>query len=143
MQLTKIESDKLRTFFNNNLMWMKNNSLLDEKNLKKFLKMIEQYMVDNNLIYSRTLMMFLMDIKGEVMEAHYTFGNKKAKDRRESITDNPKIEKWFIACNTTYKEKPINKNDGVNYDYSFYEEKIEKARKRVLEKKNENNTMLG
>ena len=143
MQLTKIESDKLRTFFNNNLMWMKNNSLLDEKNLKKFLKMVEQYMVDNNLIYSRALMMFLMEIKGEVMEAHYTFGNKKAKDRRESITDNPKIEKWFIACNANHKENSNNKKENSNFDYSIYEEKIEKARKRVLEKKNENNTMLG
>lgn len=133
--LTDEEKRIMRRFFDDNMEWILRNSLLTEEGLKQFLEMYGDYLVDNNYVYSRNLMNFIMVIKDEMINArcNYQYGSKysTASTLKRQI-DNPKIRAWYQIT----KPSIVKKITSSLPDYEEYNRILEsKLRRREMIKR--------
>ena len=145
ISLNNEEKRQLKIFFEINMGWIKNNSLLDEKNLITLNDMYGEYLNEKRLNYSRNLQMFLVAIKQEAMKAKVNRGSVRLNniDIRNipltaTLSNNQTVNMWMSASNI---ELEIKKPQPVEeFDYEKYERIIQEQRRKVLKSREKQKT---
>ena len=145
ISLNNEEKRQLKIFFEINIGWIKNNSLLDEKNLIKLNDMYGEYLNEKGLNYSRNLQMFLVALKQEAMKAKVNRGSVRLNniDIRNipltaTLSNNQTVNMWMSASNI---ELEIKKPQQVEeFDYEKYEKIIQEQRRKVLKSREKQKT---
>ncbi len=145
ISLSDVEKRELKIFFEINRGWIKNNSLLDEKNLITFNDMYGEYLDEKGLNYSRNLQMFLIALKEETMKAKVNRGSVRLNsfDIRNiplsvTLSNNQTVNMWMSASNIELEIN--NQQQTEEFDYEKYEKIIEEQRKKVLESREKQKT---
>ena len=145
ISLNNEEKRQLKIFFEINMGWIKNNSLLDEKNLITLNDMYGEYLNEKRLNYSRNLQMFLVALKQEAMKAKVNRGSVRLNniDIRNipltaTLSNNQTVNMWMSASNI---ELEIKKPQPVEeFDYEKYERIIQEQREKVLKSREKQKT---
>ena len=145
ISLNNEEKRQLKIFFEINIEWIKNNSLLDEKNLITLNDMYGEYLNEKRLNYSRNLQMFLVALKQEAMKAKVNRGSVRLNniDIRNipltaTLSNNQTVNMWMSASNI---ELEIKKPQPVEeFDYEKYERIIQEQRRKVLKSREKQKT---
>lgn len=145
ISLSDAEKRQLKIFFEINIEWIKNNSLLDEKNLITLNDMYGEYLNEKRLNYSRNLQMFLVALKQEAMKAKVNRGSVRLNniDIRNipltaTLSNNQTVNMWMSASNI---ELEIKKPQPVEeFDYEKYERIIQEQRRKVLKSREKQKT---
>ena len=145
ISLSDEEKRQLKIFFEINRGWIKNNSLLNEKNLITFNDMYGEYLDEKGLNYSRNLQMFLVALKEEAMKAKVNRGTVRLNniDIRNipltaTLSNNQTVNMWMSASNI---ELEIKKTQQVEeFDYAKYEKIIQEQREKVLKSREKQKT---
>lgn len=145
ISLNNEEKRQLKIFFEINMGWIKNNSLLDEKNLITLNDMYGEYLNEKRLNYSRNLQMFLVALKQEAMKAKVNRGSVRLNniDIRNipltaTLSNNQTVNMWMSASNI---ELEIKKPQPVEeFDYEKYERIIQEQRRKVLKSREKQKT---
>lgn len=145
ISLNNEEKRQLKIFFEINIGWIKNNSLLDEKNLITLNDMYGEYLNEKGLNYSRNLQMFLVALKQEAMKAKVNRGSVRLNniDIRNipltaTLSNNQTVNMWMSASNI---ELEIKKPQPVEeFDYEKYERIIQEQRRKVLKSREKQKT---
>ena len=145
ISLNNEEKRQLKIFFEINMGWIKNNSLLDEKNLITLNDMYGEYLNEKRLNYSRNLQMFLVALKQEAMKAKVNRGSVRLNniDIRNipltaTLSNNKTVNMWMSASNI---ELEIKKPQPVEeFDYEKYERIIQEQRRKVLKSREKQKT---
>lgn len=145
ISLSDAEKRQLKIFFEINRGWIKNNSLLDEKNLITLNDMYGEYLDEKGLNYSRNLQMFLIVLKQEAMKAKVNRGQIRIQniDIRNlpltvTLSNNQTVNMWMSASDIELdikKTQPVEK-----IDYEKYERIIEEQREKVLKSREKQKT---
>ena len=145
ISLSDVEKRELKIFFEINRNKIKNNSLLDEKNLITFNDMYGEYLDEKGLNYSRNLQMFLIALKEETMKAKVNRGSVRLNsfDIRNiplsvTLSNNQTVNMWMSASNIELEIN--NQQQTEEFDYEKYEKIIEEQRKKVLESREKQKT---
>ena len=117
ISLSDVEKRELKIFFEINRGWIKNNSLLDEKNLITFNDMYGEYLDGKGLNYSRNLQMFLVTL---------------------TLSNNQTVNMWMSASNIDIELNPQQQTE--EFDYEKYERIIQEQREKVLKSREKQKT---
>lgn len=145
ISLSDVEKRELKIFFEINRGWIKNNSLLDEKNLITFNDMYGEYLDGKGLNYSRNLQMFLVTLKEEAMKAKVNRGPVRLNniDIRNipltvTLSNNQTVNMWMSASNIDIELNPQQQTE--EFDYEKYERIIQEQREKVLKSREKQKT---
>ena len=144
MSLSKQEKYYLKLFLEDNLDWIKVNSMTKEENLYSLINMYGAFLEDNHLGYARNLQMFLVVLHQEATKAKLNKYSVRLQNLNTNtvpfntrISNNPSINAWIEAADIGInKEK---EEDAVDYD--LLNQKIMKQReKQLLKIRKQNDT---
>lgn len=144
MSLSKQEKYYLKIFLEDNLDWIKVNSMTKEENLYSLINMYGAFLEDNHLGYARNLQMFLVVLHQEATKAKLNKYSVRLQNLNTNtvpfntrISNNPSINAWIEAADIGIsKEK---EEDAVDYD--LLNQKIMKQReKQLLKIRKQNDT---
>ena len=137
ISLTKGESRYLRLFFEKNTEWIQNNSLLDEKNINKLIDMYGEFLEENHLTHSRSLLMFLVVMKQEATKARINKHSIRVQSLNmnkipltATLSNNQTVNMWINASNVQVGQK----KDYLDDEIDFYElDRIIMARREKMQ----------
>lgn len=145
IDLSKHEKYYLKLFLENNLEWIKANSMTKEENLYSLIDLYGSFLEDNHLGYSRNLQMFLVVLYQEVTKAKlnkYSIRlqnlNTNSVPFNAKASNNPSINAWIEAANIGMDQE---KKENDEFDYDQLDLIIMKQReKQLLKIRNQNGT---
>lgn len=144
MNLSKKEKCYLKLFLEDNLEWIKVNSMTKEENLYSLIELYGSFLEDNHLSYARNLQMFLVLLHQEATKAKLNKYSVRLQNLNTNtvpfntrISNNQSINDWIEEADIGIsKEK---EEDAVDYD--LLDQKIMKQReKQLLKIRKQNDT---
>lgn len=144
MSLSKQEKYYLKIFLEDNLDWIKVNSMTKEENLYSLINMYGAFLEDNHLGYARNLQMFLVVLHQEATKAKLNKYSVRLQNLNTNtvpfntrISNNPSINAWIEAADIGINEE----KEEAAVDYDLLDQKIMKQReKQLLKIRKQNDT---
>lgn len=136
INLTKQEKYYLKMFFEDNIEWIRTNSMTKEENIYSLINMYGKFLEDNHLSYARNLQMFLVVLHQEATKAKLNRHsirmqslNMNSMPLSPKLSNNPSINVWMEATNIV----PLtDKKDDTEIDYEELDRRILKQREKQL-----------
>ena len=144
MNLSKKEKCYLKLFLEDNLEWIKVNSMTKEENLYSLIELYGSFLEDNHLSYARNLQMFLVVLHQEATKAKLNKYSVRLQNLNTNtvpfntrISNNPSINAWIEAADIGINEE----KEEAAVDYDLLDQKIMKQReKQLLKIRKQNDT---
>ena len=144
MNLSKKEKCYLKLFLEDNLEWIKVNSMTKEENLYSLIELYGSFLEDNHLSYARNLQMFLVVLHQEATKAKLNKYSVRLQNLNTNtvpfstrISNNQSINDWIEAADIGITDKKAEEQ----IDYDLLEQKIMEQRgKRLLRIRKQNDT---
>ena len=99
------EREKLRAFLINNAKWLETKDLSNKQNLIELINKYGAYLEDNNLSFSRNLLMLLIELKKELTRLMISPNENRTK------SDLTNWKKYYDKIVISYKENQYKRND--------------------------------
>ena len=136
INLTKQEKYYLKMFFEDNIEWIRTNSMTKEENIYSLINMYGKFLEDNHLSYARNLQMFLVVLHQEATKAKLNRHsirmqslNMNSMPLSPKLSNNPSINVWMEATNIV----PLtDKKDDTEIDYEELDRRILRQREKQL-----------
>lgn len=136
INLTKQEKYYLKMFFEDNIEWIRTNSMTKEENIYSLINMYGKFLEDNHLSYARNLQMFLVVLHQEATKAKLNRHsirmqslNMNSMPLSPKLSNNPSINVWIEATNIV----PLtDKKDDTEIDYEELDRRILRQREKQL-----------
>ena len=136
INLTKQEKYYLKMFFEDNIEWIRTNSMTKEENIYSLINMYGKFLEDNHLSYARNLQMFLVVLHQEATKAKLNRHsirmqslNMNSMPLSPKLSNNPSINVWMEATNIV----PLtDKKDDTKIDYEELDRRILRQREKQL-----------
>ena len=144
MNLSKKEKCYLKLFLEDNLEWIKVNSMTKEENLYSLIELYGSFLEDNHLSYARNLQLFLVLLHQEATKAKLNKYSTRLQNLNTNtvpfntrISNNPSINAWIEAADIGINEE----KEEAAVDYDLLDQKIMKQReKQLLKIRKQNDT---
>lgn len=138
MKLSSDEKNNIRLFFEESNDWIISHSLQNLDNMREFINMYGEFIVRNNLAYSRHLMLFLVELKEEELRIRCTSSYKSHPVYKEVPSiDNAVVNKWKAMS----REIQIKMTDVDTIDYDELSRKIYAQQEKQNQQKSKQKTI--
>lgn len=136
IKLSQDEKKYLRLFFAKHNEWIITHSLQNDENIRTLINMYGEFIAENNLIYSRNLLLFIMELKEEELHARCARKYKRLDPHNLTLKiDSAVVKKWKIMSGETQ----VKKSDPAEINYDELNNKIfaqhERIRKQNIKQK--------